>query len=174
MACTCPLTRRLCLAPAAWPTSVSWLVQLTLHTEHFHGARVLRNSSPSAWPAGGTTNTDTLPAGITPGCGRVAGPFRAACQRCNAPNHSQQQCCRSAASPAAGSRAAHLPRPVSLLPPRWQTRLLRSRRAWWHPGRTSHALSHTVYGSARGRAGGHGNLISTASAETLAQHWQRT
>ena len=38
--------RRLCLAPAAWFTSVSRLVQLTLQTVHFQGGRVDRNSRP--------------------------------------------------------------------------------------------------------------------------------
>ena len=48
------LTRRLCLAPAACPISVSWLVQATLQMLHFQGARLDRNSSPSGPPAATT------------------------------------------------------------------------------------------------------------------------
>lgn len=62
-------TRRLCFAPAACPSSVSLLVQLTLHTVHFHGGRVVRNSRPVGSPAAAVGGAEGLPSPWYP-CGR--------------------------------------------------------------------------------------------------------
>jgi predicted amidohydrolase len=46
-------TRRLCLTPAAWPSSVSLLVHVTLQQAQAQGGRAARNSVPTAAAAAG-------------------------------------------------------------------------------------------------------------------------